>query len=91
MEALTRIERESPVVVKVADHLRARLAMLRRKNDADADAETTAALRGQIRECKDMLYYLEGGIEKAIEEMRRPQPVAAATWPARASETGARR
>lgn len=50
-------EREivTPLWAKISTHLEARLAMLRRKNDHMATAESTAYLRGEINALKNLL------------------------------------
>jgi hypothetical protein len=52
---LTYEERHSALWVKLAEHLEARLDLLRAKNDNPIPAEETSRLRGQIREVKSLL------------------------------------
>lgn len=52
------IERESATFRAVVEEIDRRLAEHRMKNDAPADAETTAARRGAIKECKQLLAWL---------------------------------
>lgn len=48
-------DREKPWCKRLTDEAETRLAELRTQNDADADAERTAKLRGQIKEVKRLL------------------------------------
>lgn len=57
---LTTVERDSPLALRLAKHFEERLAELRQRNDADLDDAMTAALRGQIKECKATLLMLRG-------------------------------
>lgn len=51
---LSEHERTNPVWVKIKKHLEGRLDLLRSMNDKHHDAETTARLRGRIREVKEL-------------------------------------
>lgn len=55
MQILTNHERQSTVWKKITEHLEARLASLRVKNDASRPAEETEKLRGRILEVKHLL------------------------------------
>lgn len=55
MNELNRHDFQSATWQKLRALYEARLSDLRTKNDNDLDAEATAALRGQIRECKHFL------------------------------------
>ena len=62
---LTNDERHSAVWKKIKDHISARIAENRRKNDCDLSQEDTAKVRGRIAE----LLYLESlGIEDEPEK-----------------------
>lgn len=52
---LTEHDLHSELWQKMLPYLAARLALLRRKNDAQLTPEQTAALRGQITEVKNLL------------------------------------
>jgi hypothetical protein len=52
---LTDIDLNSELWHKLLPYLAARLALLRRKNDAQLGPEQTATLRGQIAELKNLL------------------------------------
>lgn len=47
--ALTEAERNSPLWIRLTEHIEVKLQKLRLKNDQDADERTTAATRGEIR------------------------------------------
>jgi len=55
VQILTNHERQSTVWKKITEHLEARLASLRVKNDASRPAEETEKLRGRILEVKHLL------------------------------------
>ena len=52
---LTHEERHSALWLKLKEHMTERIDTLRRKNDGDFDATTTASIRGGIRELKNLV------------------------------------
>ena len=52
---LSLAERESALWLKIREELTGRLQILREKNDGDLDAAKTSEIRGQIRQCKEIL------------------------------------
>jgi len=52
---LSEIESASAVWTRVSAHLKARLQLLREKNDTTLDPLETSRLRGQIAEIKNLL------------------------------------
>lgn len=53
---LSAEERRSPLWKKLKDHWQERLEVLRKQNDGDRPETETAKLRGQIAECKALLW-----------------------------------
>jgi ribosomal protein L30/L7E len=52
---LTHEERHSALWLKLKEHIAEQIDMLRRRNDGDFDAVTTASIRGQIRALKNLV------------------------------------
>jgi hypothetical protein len=52
---LTYEEKHSALWLKLKEHMTGRMDVLRKKNDGDFDAVATAAIRGQIRELKNLV------------------------------------
>ena len=52
---LTHEERHSALWMKLKEYMTEQMDVLRRRNDGDLDAITTAAIRGRIRALKEMV------------------------------------
>lgn len=56
---LEKHETQTPLWMKIEEHLKARIETLRRMNDADLDPAKTARIRGRIAEARRLLSLAE--------------------------------